>query len=53
MHLTLESLRPREWGGLARWGVIEGVGTFSWRLGRKNGMRNCQRVDQEGVMTGL
>jgi hypothetical protein len=25
-----------------------GVGAFSWRWGRKNGMRNCQRVEQEG-----
>jgi hypothetical protein len=25
-----------------------GVGTSSWRLGRRYGMRNSQRVDKEG-----
>ena len=25
-----------------------GVGTSSWRQGRKNGIRNCQWAEQEG-----
>jgi hypothetical protein len=28
------------WGG-------SGVGTSSWRWGKRNGMRNCQRADWE------
>jgi hypothetical protein len=26
----------------------EGAGTSSWRRGRRNGMRNCGRAEQEG-----
>jgi hypothetical protein len=28
-------------------GRSDGVGISSWRLRRRNGMRNCSRVDQE------
>ena len=28
-----------------------GVGTASWRWVRMNGMRNCGRVDLEGIRT--
>jgi hypothetical protein len=29
-------------------GRSDGSGDISWRWGRRNRMRNCQRVDREG-----
>jgi hypothetical protein len=47
MHLTLERLEAPGNGEAWRLGV-EGVGTLSWRWGKRNGVRNYQRVEQEG-----
>ena len=46
IYLTLE----REWRpqGVGRSSVLMGVG-----VERKNGIKNCQRVDGEGIKTGL
>ena len=43
---TLERLEDP--GGGEAWWSEGGMGAFSWRQGRRNGMRNCQRVDCEG-----
>jgi hypothetical protein len=40
-----ETWCPREWGGVVGWEW--GLGTSSWRWGRRNGMRNSQRAAQE------
>jgi hypothetical protein len=50
MQLTFErDLRFQEGGDLVVWGCgVWGVGPFSWSLRRMNGMRNCQRAEQEG-----
>jgi hypothetical protein len=37
-----QDLRPQ---GVGR---PDGVGTSSWRRGRRNGMRNCRKEDREG-----
>jgi hypothetical protein len=42
-----ENWGPREWGGLAGYEGYGGVGTSSWQQGRRNGMRNCWRVDMK------
>jgi hypothetical protein len=43
MHLTLERLEVPESG--EAWWVGMGF-TFSWRQGRRNGMRNSWRTDK-------
>lgn len=45
MHLTLE--RPQGVGGVG-WGGVEEMGTSCQREGRRYGVRNSQRADQEG-----
>jgi len=56
MYITLEIFQGPEsgedWQSGVEWG--EGVNLFgvvvtsSWRQGRRNGMRNCGRVDMDG-----
>jgi hypothetical protein len=45
MHQTLKRLEAT--GSGEAWQGVR-LGTFSWRLGRRCGMRNSQRADQEG-----
>lgn len=42
--LPFKYLRPQRMGGLAG---CRGMGTTTWKCGRKNGMRNCWRTEQE------
>jgi hypothetical protein len=48
MHLTLERLEAPGIGEVCWDGYgVRGIQTSSWRQGRRNGMRKCQRVDWE------
>jgi hypothetical protein len=47
MLLTLKRLEAPGSGEVS-WGGSVGVGTSSWRWGRRYGMRNSQRADREG-----
>jgi len=54
MHLTLERLEAPGNGETSRdVGRYGGMGTSSGRQGRRNGMRNSQRIQLEGITTGL
>ena len=46
MHLTLERLEAP--GSGEGWRCVQGVGTSSWREGRRNGISNCWMAEWEG-----
>jgi hypothetical protein len=47
MNLSLRFLRPQ---GMEKTCEVCGeMGTSSWRRRRRNGIRNCQKVEQEAV----